>query len=331
MPKPAAAHRARRSAAGFRRHRDQVRAKMAGRTDGLRLLLWLLLAHPVASGPLGVGGGPVKCDVVSSCGAGATCCATPHGKAGEWGCCGAPNATCCPDMLHCCPPGFPVCGAAGTCSAVAHSSASAPWIVRTGRPASSDPHHIDAALGPQQLGLGLGRAPPPPPPPPLYPFECTATRIGCFAEQGRADGWANRTIARRNMVNESMGWGTPMSVTDCARFCYQGMNLVDWTAGASPFNVTLAGNHLCGCSAGLPPTANGLPKRVADSLCDAPCPANSSQNCGDEKQTVATAYSFVCTAVPAPLRQPMCNLNFSQWWNGSAVSYKQYLPTASNS
>ena len=260
-----------------------------------------------------LGGGPVKCDVMSSCGAGNTCCPTPHGKAGDWGCCGAPNATCCPDMLHCCPPGFPVCGA-GKCSAAA-GGAAVPWVARAGGDE-------------QQLGLGLGRLPPPPPPPSLYPFECTTTRIGCFAEAGRAgDGWLNRTVASRQMTNESMAWGTPMSATACARFCYQGMSLVDWTAGASPFNVTLAGNHVCGCSVGVPPTsaASKLPKRVADGLCDAPCPADAAETCGNENQTVASAYAFTCTAPPAPLHQPICNLNFSQFWNGSTVSYKQYI------
>jgi len=106
------------------------------------------------------------------------------------------------------------------------------------------------------------------------------------------------------------------------------MSLDDWTAGASPFNVTLAGNHMCGCSAGVPPTnaATGLPKRVADSLCDAPCPANGTEICGDENQTAVSAYAFTCTTPPAPLNpQTICNLNFSQWWNGSVVSYKQYI------
>ena len=52
-----------------------------------------------------------------------------------------------------------------------------------------------------RVNAGLGRAPPPPPPPPLYPFDCTATRIGCFAEVGRSDGWGNRTVSPRGMVN----------------------------------------------------------------------------------------------------------------------------------
>jgi hypothetical protein len=264
------------------------------------LMLLLLWGFPApAAGNLG--GGPVKCDVASSCGAGATCCSTPGSTAGEWGCCPAPNATCCPDMLHCCPAGS-VCGA-GKCTA--------------GRIAAETPHH-----------LSLGRAPPPPPPPPLYPFECTTTRIGCYAEVGRQDGWINRTVAPRNMLNEPMAWGDPMSVTSCARFCHQGMRLIDWGDSGPPlFNVTLAGNHLCGCSHGVPPTdsKSALPRRLPDSLCDAPCPANSSETCGDANQTAVSAYAFTCTAAPAPLQQPICNLNFSQWWNGSVVSYKQYI------
>lgn len=280
----------------------------------LPVLLLVVLQLPGALGSLG--GGPVKCDVVSSCGAGATCCATPGGNAGEWGCCGAPNATCCPDMIHCCPAGFPVCGD-GQCMATPGGTASVPWLARNGRRDGQQ----------RRVSVGLGRAPPPSPPPPLYPFDCTTQRIGCFAEVGRTDGWKNRTVAARGMVNESMAWGTPMSVTDCARFCYQGMDLVDWTAGASLFNVTLAGNHLCGCSGGVPSVdaKSGLPKRVADSLCDAACPANSTENCGNENQTAVAAYSFTCTAPPAPLHQPICNLNFSQWWNGSVVTYKQYI------
>ena len=71
--------------------------------------------------------------------------------------------------------------------------------------------------------------------------------------------------------------------------------------------------------AGVPGTnaQTGVPKRVADSLCDTPCPGNNKEICGDENQTVASAYSFTCTASPAALHQPICNLNFSQWWNGS--------------
>jgi hypothetical protein len=42
-----------------------------------------LLLLPLTVRAAGLGGGPVKCDVVSSCGGGATCCPTPRGAAGE--------------------------------------------------------------------------------------------------------------------------------------------------------------------------------------------------------------------------------------------------------
>ena len=104
------------------------------------------------------------------------------------------------------------------------------------------------------------------------------------------------------------------------------MDLVTWAS--SPYTVATAGNHLCGCSTGVPAAnaTTGLPKRVDDALCNAPCPADATETCGDgANQTAVSAYTFACTAVPAPLRQPICNLNFSQWWNGSDVTYKQYI------
>ena len=116
-----------------------------------------------------------------------------------------------------------------------------------------------------------------------------------------------------------------MSVEACARLCHQGLDLANWTP--SSYNVLIAGNHLCGCSIGVPATSTttGLPKRVDDSQCDAPCPADGSATCGNDNQTTVTAYSFECKAAPAPLLQPICNFNFTQWWNGSDVSYKQWI------
>ena len=280
---------------------------MAGRAGLLLLLLTVTRAD--------IGPGPIVCDVINSCGAGQTCCPTPHARAGEWGCCGAPNATCCADLLHCCPQDFPVCGA-GTCTkSDAAGAAAVPWVRRR-------TYEETAAAA------RLGSAPPPPPPPALYPFECTSTKIGCFAEAGaQGDGWppTQRLVPRRPTQNATMPFGEPMSVTACARFCHQGMALVDWTT--SPYNVTIAGNHLCGCSVGVPASdpKSGLPKRVDDSLCTSPCPANGTETCGDLNQTVVSAYAFSCSAVPAPLHLPICNLNFSQWWNGSDVSYKQWI------
>ena len=283
------------------------------------LLPLLLAAAARALGP-----GPVTCDIAHSCPAGATCCATPKSVAGDWGCCGAPNATCCADMLHCCPQDFPICGS-GTCSKKS-GEGSVPWAGELQTAAARQAGVRKAA----QLGaeLGLGRLPPPPPPPPLYPFECTTAKIGCFAEVGgKADGWppAQRFLPRRPVPNAPMAWGAPMSVTACAQFCHQNMTLGAWRT--SGYNVTIAGNHLCGCSAGVPASSakSGLPKRVDDSLCAAPCPANSSETCGSANSTAVSAYAFSCRAVPAPLHQPICDLNFSQWWNGSAVSYKQYI------
>jgi hypothetical protein len=161
-------------------------------------------------------------------------------------------------MLHCCPHGFPVCGA-GTCAAAAGAAATVPWLARVGGGGGGSPSAAQQVRDDLWIDASMGRAPPPTPPPPLYPFECSTAKIGCFAEVGGQDGWANRTVpgrssrSRSGVVSWAMDWGAPMSVTECARFCHQGMDLVDWRAGAAGFNVTLAGNHLCGCSAGLPP------------------------------------------------------------------------------
>ena len=153
-------------------------------TDTLiRMPRWVAVVLAIlgtTSSATGLGPGPVLCDIVNSCGAGATCCARPSSIAGDWGCCAAPNATCCPDMRTCCPQDFPVCGN-GTCERA---------------PGESAPHSAFAAKSP------LGRAPPPPPPPPLYPFECTTTKIGCFAETPTGDGWPviQRTVPRCSVI-----------------------------------------------------------------------------------------------------------------------------------
>ncbi|CAN7997268.1 unnamed protein product [Ixodes hexagonus] len=44
----------------------------------------------------------------------ATCCQMPKGA---WGCCPLPNASCCKDLLHCCPQGLE-CAAGGFCTKV---------------------------------------------------------------------------------------------------------------------------------------------------------------------------------------------------------------------
>ncbi|XP_042370150.1 progranulin-like, partial [Plectropomus leopardus] len=53
----------------------------------------------------------VQCDEQTSCPDGNTCCRT---SATSWGCCPAPNAVCCSDMMHCCPAGY-TCTSTGGC------------------------------------------------------------------------------------------------------------------------------------------------------------------------------------------------------------------------
>ena len=56
----------------------------------------------------------VKCDKFGSCPTGYTCCKTSSGR---YGCCPFVNATCCQDMLHCCPQGTTCDLASLTCQA----------------------------------------------------------------------------------------------------------------------------------------------------------------------------------------------------------------------
>nr|XP_057904549.1 granulin a [Doryrhamphus excisus] len=53
----------------------------------------------------------VWCDDETVCDDGQTCCRT---SATAWGCCPVPNAVCCSDMMHCCPPSS-TCGPGGQC------------------------------------------------------------------------------------------------------------------------------------------------------------------------------------------------------------------------
>lgn len=48
----------------------------------------------------------VTCSDGSSCPSGNTCCKT---GTGGYGCCSTPDATCCSDHIHCCPPDYPIC------------------------------------------------------------------------------------------------------------------------------------------------------------------------------------------------------------------------------
>ncbi|XP_053718442.1 progranulin-like isoform X2 [Synchiropus splendidus] len=60
----------------------------------MRFLLWLTLASSVSCN--------IICPDGSVCSTQATCCRTAHG----YSCCPYPNAVCCTDLSHCCPPGF---------------------------------------------------------------------------------------------------------------------------------------------------------------------------------------------------------------------------------
>ena len=247
-----------------------------------------LLLVIIASISANLGPGPVSCDLVNNCGAGRTCCATPGGDAGNWGCCAAPNATCC--GTTCCPSDFPICGPAGQCA----KSKEDTWK--------------------QFSPSGLGRAPPPPPPPTLFPYECKIKPIGCYSEfPGRptTDGWPEnqrRSAGRGNI----MPWGAMMSVEQCVLYCHQ--NMENYTDGrvVSGWNVTIAGQGLCGCSSGVPAAnqTTRLPEKVDDALCNAPCPINGTYGgtCGDANQTVVTAYAYECTA---PLAAPRPSIEAS--------------------
>ncbi|KAM9000134.1 progranulin isoform 1-T2 [Sarcophilus harrisii] len=68
----------------------------------------------------------VPCDNTTSCPPRTTCCLL---ESGEWGCCPAPKAVCCPDHKHCCPEGY-VCHPEG-CKKEHHI---VPWLPK--KPAS---------------------------------------------------------------------------------------------------------------------------------------------------------------------------------------------------
>ncbi|WCJ35259.1 xylem bark cysteine peptidase 3 [Euphorbia peplus] len=55
--------------------------------------------------------GPTKCDFLTSCGEGETCCCAHKifGFCYSWKCCELDSAVCCNDGLHCCPHDYPVC------------------------------------------------------------------------------------------------------------------------------------------------------------------------------------------------------------------------------
>ncbi|XP_058859197.1 progranulin-like isoform X4 [Acipenser ruthenus] len=78
------------------------------------------------------GEGDVKCDDITSCTDGTTCC---RNEDWGWGCCPYPKAVCCGDHKHCCPEGTVCDLAAGTCD---QGGFSVPWLekipVRTSEP-----------------------------------------------------------------------------------------------------------------------------------------------------------------------------------------------------
>lgn len=55
--------------------------------------------------------GPTKCDLLTYCSEGETCCCKFHffGICISWNCCGLDSAVCCKDHQHCCPLDYPVC------------------------------------------------------------------------------------------------------------------------------------------------------------------------------------------------------------------------------
>lgn len=55
--------------------------------------------------------GPTKCNLLTYCAAGETCCCARKffGICISWKCCGLDSAVCCKDRLHCCPHDYPVC------------------------------------------------------------------------------------------------------------------------------------------------------------------------------------------------------------------------------
>jgi hypothetical protein len=114
----------------------------------------------------------VICDATHNCSAGTTCCATVQGS---WGCCKAANATCCADMMHCCPSKFPVCDA-GKCKPPPTAAArrddrdgqSVAWLGQL---------LVDPGLS-QQVGRARDRA---------AASGTTAACCGCIGDNGNAD------------------------------------------------------------------------------------------------------------------------------------------------
>ncbi|NXT29833.1 GRN protein, partial [Syrrhaptes paradoxus] len=88
--------------------------------------------HPLSQGgdpaltvPLSPAG-DVRCDEVTSCPDGNTCCRL---SSGAWGCCPLEEAVCCPDHVHCCPQGYTCDPTGGTC--LQAGGGRLPWLRKT--------------------------------------------------------------------------------------------------------------------------------------------------------------------------------------------------------
>ncbi|XP_069733234.1 progranulin isoform X2 [Phaenicophaeus curvirostris] len=68
----------------------------------------------------------VKCDEVTSCPDGNTCCRL---ASGAWGCCPLEQAVCCEDHIHCCPQGSTCDPEGGTC--LQEGGSRLPWLRKT--------------------------------------------------------------------------------------------------------------------------------------------------------------------------------------------------------
>ncbi|KAK9947011.1 hypothetical protein M0R45_012448 [Rubus argutus] len=76
----------------------------------------MLASYPIKTGanpplPPPPPPGPVSCDIFSQCNGGETCCCGIWflGICLSWRCCEVDSAVCCKDLLHCCPPDYPIC------------------------------------------------------------------------------------------------------------------------------------------------------------------------------------------------------------------------------
>ena len=117
---------------------------------GARLLALCALSRGALSAPPA----RVRCDAAGhTCDAGTTCCATVQGS---WGCCLGVNASCCSDMVHCCPSAWPVCQTNGKCTKADRAAADGPAVPwRTKLPALNATRV--GGVGVRRLSEGDGR------------------------------------------------------------------------------------------------------------------------------------------------------------------------------